>query len=90
MEANLMQVLIVLLLLVIAVALAPGFFLGLAALVLSAGNVVLFSLTSVAIILVAVYVWQRRSSDPARLQAKEERRIRKITDAANRKNSNQR
>ncbi|MCR8932791.1 MULTISPECIES: hypothetical protein [unclassified Pseudomonas] len=85
-----MQVLIVLLLLVIAVALAPGFFLGLAALVLSAGNVVLFSLTSVAIILVAVYVWQRRSSDPARLQAKEERRIRKITDAANRKNSNQR
>ncbi|MEG0632197.1 MAG: hypothetical protein RR517_06665 [Pseudomonas sp.] len=85
-----MQVLIVLLLLVIAVALAPGFFLGLAALVLSAGNVVLFSLTSVVIILVAVYVWQRRSSDPARLQAKEERRIRKITDAANRKNSNQR
>ena len=85
-----MQVLIVLLLLVIAVALAPGFFLGLAALVLSAGNVVLFSLTSVVIILVAVYVWQRRSSDPARLQAKKERRIRKITDAANRKNSNQR
>ena len=85
-----MQVLIVLLLLVIAVALAPGFFLGLAALVLSAGNVVLFSLTSVVIILVAVYVWQRRSSDPARLQAKEERRIRKITDAANRKNSSQR
>lgn len=85
-----MQVLIVLLLLVIAVALAPGFFLGLAALVLSAGNVVLFSLTSVVIILVVVYVWQRRSSDPARLQAKEERRIRKITDAANRKNSNQR
>ncbi|MBS4077647.1 hypothetical protein [Pseudomonas rustica] len=85
-----MQVLIVLLLLVIAVALAPGFFLGLAALVLSAGNVVLFSLTSVVIILVAVYVWERRSNDPARLQAKEERRIRKITDAANRKNSNQR
>ena len=85
-----MQVLIVLLLLVVAVALAPGFFLGLAALVLSAGNVVLFSLTSVVIILVAVYVWQRRSSDPARLQAKEERRIRKITDAANRKNSSQR
>lgn len=85
-----MQVLIVLLLLVIAVALAPGFFLGLAALVLSAGNVVLFSLTSVAIILLAVYVWERRSNDPARLQAKEERRIRKITDAANRKNSNQR
>lgn len=85
-----MQVLIVLLLLVIAVALAPGFFLGLAALVLSAGNVVLFSLTSVVIILVAVYVWQRRSSYPARLQAKEERRIRKITDAANRKNSSQR
>lgn len=85
-----MQVLIVLLLLVIAVALAPGFFLGLAALVSSAGNVVLFSLTSVVIILVAVYVWQRRSSDAARLQAKEERRIRKITDAANRKNSNQR
>ena len=85
-----MQVLIVLLLLVVAVALAPGFFLGLAALVLSAGNVVLFALTSVVIILVAVYVWQRRSSDPARLQAKEERRIRKITDAANRKNSNQR
>lgn len=85
-----MQVLIVLLLLVIAVALAPGFFLGLVALVLSAGNVVLFSLTSVVIILVAVYVWERRSKDPARLQAKEERRIRKITDAANRKNSNQR
>ncbi|SIR70208.1 hypothetical protein SAMN05216509_4078 [Pseudomonas sp. B10] len=85
-----MQVLIVLLLLVIAVALAPGFFLGLVAMVLSAGNVVLFSLTSVVIILVAVYVWERRSNDPARLQAKEERRIRKITDAANRKNSNQR
>lgn len=85
-----MQVLIVLLLLVIAVALAPGFFLGLVALVLSAGKVVLFTLTSVVIILVAVYVWERRSSDPARQQAKEERRIRKITDAANRKNSNQR
>ena len=85
-----MQVLIVLLLLVIAVALAPGFFLGLVALVLSAGNVVLFSLTSVVIILVAVYVWEKRSNDPARQKAKEERRIRKITDAANRKNSNQR
>jgi membrane protein implicated in regulation of membrane protease activity len=88
MGANQMQFLIVVLLLVIAVVLAPGFFLGLAALVLSAGNLVLFSLVSVVIILAVVYVWHRRSSDPVRQQAKEERRIRKITDAANRKNSN--
>lgn len=84
-----MQVLIVVLLLVIAVVLAPGFFLGLAAVVMSAGNVALFSLVVVAIILAGVYFWQRLSNDPIRQQAREERRIRKITDAANRKNSNQ-
>jgi uncharacterized membrane protein YfcA len=82
-----MQLLIVLLLLVIAIALAPGFFLGLIALVLSLGDVILFSLASVLIILAAIFVWERRASDPVRQQAKEERRIRKITDAANRANS---
>lgn len=82
-----MQLLIVLLLLVIAIALAPGFFLGLAALVMSAGDVVVFSLASVLTILAAIYIWEKRSSNPIRQQAKEERRIRKITDAANRANS---
>lgn len=82
-----MQFLIVVLLLVIAVALAPGFFLGLAAVVLSAGGVVGVSLGAVAVILLIVYAWQKISSDPVRQRAREERRIRKITDAANSKNS---
>ena len=82
-----MQILIVLLLLVIAIALAPGFFLGIAALVMSVGDVVLFSMISVLAILALVYVWDKRSSSVVRQLAREERRIRKITDAANRANS---
>ncbi|WP_339546326.1 hypothetical protein [Pseudomonas sp. RA_35y_Pfl2_P32] len=82
-----MQILIVLLLLVIAIALAPGFFLGIAALVMSVGDVVLFSMISVLTILALVYVWDKRSSSVVRQLAREERRIRKITDAANRANS---
>jgi hypothetical protein len=39
------------------------------------------------IILAVIFVWERRAADPVRQQAKEERRIRKITDAANRANS---
>lgn len=82
-----MQILIVVLLLVIAATLAPGFFLGVAALALSAGGIIGISLGAVVVILLAVYVWQRISSNPARQAAREERRIRKITDAANRRNS---
>lgn len=82
-----MQILIVVLLLVIAATLAPGFFLGFAALALSAGGIIGISLGAVVVILLAVYAWQRISSNPARQAAREERRIRKITDAANRRNS---
>lgn len=82
-----MQFLIVVLLLVIAVTLAPGFFLGLATVALSAGGIIGVSMGVVVVILLMVYAWQKISSDPARQQAREERRIRKITDSANRKNS---
>lgn len=82
-----MQILIVLILLVIAIALAPGFFLGLLSFLMSAADVAVFALIVVLSILACVYVWSRRSSDPVRQQAKEEKRIRKITDAANRANA---
>ncbi|OEC60959.1 hypothetical protein A7D21_33925 [Pseudomonas sp. AP19] len=82
-----MQIIMVVLLLVIAVTLAPGFFFGIAAIALSAGGIIGISLGAVVVILLAVYAWQRVSSSPSRQQAREERRIRKITDAANRRNS---
>jgi len=82
-----MQILIFLALLVIIVLLAP-WMLGVLAAVFVAGGAA-FAVVFVigAVVLALGVAWITYFSNPARQQARLERRIKKITDAANRANS---